>query len=346
MVEFAGWSMPVQYSGVLQEHRAVRTAAGLFDVSHMGEAFVRGPRARDLLQHLTCNDVDRLTPGRAHYNALTTPDGTFVDDLIVYMLREDDYLLVLNAANTVKDLAWIREHLPEVGVELTEASDRFALIAVQGPRSVEILQPLTELELAKLRYFRVAETDILEAPCIVARTGYTGEDGFEIFAPPSSAPRIWAALLREGEPLGVRPAGLAARDTLRLEAKMTLYGNDIDETTTVLEADLGWIVKLDKGEFIGKSVLERQARDGLFRKLVGFEMVGRAIARQGYAAIRNDEVVGQVTSGSHSPTLGRSIGLVYLPHGMWEPGTSFEIDIRGRREAATVVATPFYKRPR
>ena len=187
---------------------------------------------------------------------------------------------------------------------------------------------------------------MLEAPCIVARTGYTGEDGFEIFAPPWSAPRIWAALLREGEPQGLQPAGLAARDTLRLEAKMTLYGNDIDDTTTVLEADLGWIVKLDKGEFIGKSVLEQQAREGVSRKLVGFEMDGRAIARQGHVALRDGEAVGEVTSGSPSPTLGKNIGLAYLPSGMWEPGTSFEIEIRKRREPATVVATPFYKRPK
>jgi aminomethyltransferase len=345
-VEFAGWSMPVQYSGVLQEHHAVRTAAGLFDVSHMGEATVRGPGACDLLQRLTCNDVGRLTPGRAQYNALTTPDGTFVDDLIVYMLGEHDYLVVLNAGNTTKDLAWIRKHVPDAGVEFADVSERYALIALQGPRSPEILQSLTELELAKLRYFRLAQTEVLEAPCIIARTGYTGEDGFEIFAPPPAAPSIWTALLREGEALGARPAGLAARDTLRLEAKMTLYGNDIDETTTVLEADLGWIVKFAKGDFMGRGVLERQSREGLSRKLVGFEMAGRAIARSGYDVILGGEVVGQVTSGSHSPTLGKSIGLAYLPVGMWEPGTVFEIDIRGRHEAATVVATPFYKRAR
>ena len=346
MVDFAGWSMPVSYSGVLEEHRAVRTRAGMFDVSHMGEAFVRGPGALDLLQRLTCNDVGRLPPGRAHYNALTTPEGTFVDDLIVYRLADEAFLLVLNAANADKDLAWIRQHLPTTGADLTDVSDRFALIALQGPRSVETLQPLTALDLTKLRYFRVAETEVNGAECIVARTGYTGEDGFEIFVPPSSAPGLWEALLREGEPLGLRPAGLAARDTLRLEAKMTLYGNDIDETTTVLEADLAWIVKLDKGEFIGRSVLERQSREGVSRKLVGFEMAGRAIARQGYDAIRNGEVVGAVTSGTHSPTLGKNIGLAYLPEGMWEPGTAFEIEIRGRREAATVVATPFYKRAR
>jgi aminomethyltransferase len=346
MVEFAGWSMPVQYTGILEEHRAVRDAAGIFDVSHMGEGSVRGPGALALLQRLTCNDVGRLKPGRAQYNALTTPGGAFVDDLIVYMLREDDYLLVLNAANAAKDLAWIREHLPASGVELTDVSERFALIAVQGPRSPEILQPLTDAELSKLRYFRLVEADVVDSPCIIARTGYTGEDGFEIFAPPAAAPRIWAALARGGGPLGLRPAGLAARDTLRLEAKMTLYGNDIDETTTVLEADLGWIVKLEKGEFVGREVLERQARDGVSRKLVGFEMDGRAIARHGYSAIHNGEVVGQVTSGSHSPTLGKNIGLVYLPRGMWEPGTTFEIEIRKRRESATVVPTPFYKRPR
>jgi len=346
LVEFAGWSMPVQYEGVLAEHTAVRTRAGLFDVSHMGQAAIRGPGALQFLQRVTCNDVSRLAPGRAHYNALTTPGGAFVDDLLVYMLGPGDYLVVLNAANTPKDLAWLGKHAGGFHVEVVDDSDRWALLALQGPRAADILRPLTDAEVSTLRYYGFVRASVRGAECIVARTGYTGEDGFELFVSPEAAAAVWEALMQAGASHGLVPAGLAARDTLRLEARMALYGNDIDETTSVLEADLGWIVKLDKGEFVGREILDRQRREGVTRKLIGFEMTGRSIARHGHAAFRGDERVGIVTSGSYAPWLKKSIGLAYLPAGMWKPGTPFDVDIRGRRESAAVVATPFYKRSR
>ena len=346
LVEFAGWSMPVQYTGVLAEHVAVRTRAGLFDVSHMGEASVRGPEALALLQQVTCNDVSRLVPGRAHYNALTTPEGAFIDDLLVYMLGPADYVVVLNASNTARDLAWLGEHSTGLDVEVVDVSDRWALLALQGPRAADILEPLTGAELATVRYYGFVRAAVAGVDCIVARTGYTGEDGFELFAPAEAGPSLWDALVRAGAPHGLVPAGLAARDTLRLEARMALYGNDIDESTSVLEADLGWIVKLDKGPFVGRDVLVRQSREGVARKLIGFEMTGRSIARRGHAAYRGAERVGTVTSGSYGPWIKKNIGLAYLPVGMWEPGTALEVEIRGRREPAVVVPTPFYKRPR
>ena len=346
MVEFAGWSMPIQYTGVIDEHRAVRTGAGLFDVSHMGQVAVRGRRALDYLQRLTCNDVSRLEPGRAQYNALTTPQGTFVDDILVYRRAAEDFLLVLNAANTSKDLAWLNEHGGDRDPSVTDVSSEWALVSLQGPRAADCLQPLVDEPLGGLKYYRFFEAEVDGAPCIVSRTGYTGEDGFEVYSPSPEAPRLWASLLAAGASHGLVPVGLGARDTLRLEAKMALYGNDIDETTTVIEADLRWIVKLKKGEFLGRDVLERQAREGVSRKLVGFEMRGRAIARQGYAALHEGRAVGRVTSGTHSPTLRKNIGLAYLPLVLTEPGTDFEVEIRGRPEAACVVPTPFYKRER
>jgi len=338
--------MPVQYSGVLEEHRAVRQRAGLFDVSHMGEARVLGPGALAFLQQVTCNDVSRLRPGRAHYTALTNPAGAFVDDLLVYRLEEREYLLVTNAANTAKDLAWLGTHAAAYDLEIRDESADWAQIAIQGPAAEEILAPLVDAELAGLRYYRFATAEVLGARAIVSRTGYTGEDGFEIYLPPGSAPALWSALLERGAPLGLLPAGLGARDTLRLEARMTLYGQDIDDRTTVLEADLGWIVKLDKGPFIGRDVLERQTVEGVARKLVGFEVEGRAIARHGHGAYRGAQQVGRVTSGTFSPTLEKSIGLVYLPVELSEPGSRFEVEIRTRRVPARVVPTPFYRRPR
>jgi aminomethyltransferase len=345
MVEFAGWEMPLQYSGIVEEHLAVRARAGLFDVSHMGEAVARGPDALEVLQGLTCNDVAKLAPGRAHYNALMAPSGGFVDDLLVYRLEEDHYLLVLNAANTGKDLTWIREHVAGRRVEVEDVSDAWALLALQGPLAEAILQERTEADLPGLRYYGLTRAAVGGVPCLVSRTGYTGEDGFEIFVPASDAIRVWEGLRQAGGPRGLMPAGLGARDTLRLEARMALHGADIDDTTTVLEADLGWMVKLDKGDFIGRDVLDCQAREGITRKLVGFEMAGRAIARHGHAAQRDGRVIGTVTSGGYAPFLKRSIGLVYLPSGMWDRGTQFEIEIRGRLERATVVPTPFYRRP-
>ena len=346
MVAFAGWDMPVQYSGVIEEHLAVRTRAGLFDVSHMGEVDVVGRDALPFLQRVTCNDVSRLSAGRIQYSGLTTPEGTFVDDLLVYKRGEDDYLLVINAGNTPKDVAWLREHARGFDLRLSDVSEQWCQIALQGPRSPEILQPLVRAPLGGLKYYGFEQTDVAGAPCIVSRTGYTGEDGFEIYGPVNEAEAIWHAIMRSGAPHGLIPAGLAARDTLRLEAKMALYGNDIDDTTTVLEADLGWILKLEKGEFLGREALARQKAEGLTRLLVGFETEGRAIARHGHQALAGGRPVGTVTSGTYAPFLKKNIGLAYLPIALTSPGSRFEIDIRGRREPAVVVPTPFYKRAR
>jgi aminomethyltransferase len=346
MVDFAGWHMPVQYVGVIDEHNAVRTRAGLFDVSHMGEVTVRGRQALDCLQWLTCNDVARLETGRAHYNALTMPNGTFVDDLLIYKIGDEDYLLVLNAANTPKDVEWITSHASGFEAQVEDVSSRYAQLALQGPRAQEILQGMVAEPLERVRYFSFLELRLLGVDAIVSRTGYTGEDGFEIYIAPSGAEELWYDLLGAGAPHGLVPIGLGARDTLRLEAKLMLYGNDIDDTTTVLEADLGWIVKFKKGEFIGRDVLARQAEVGIERKLVGFETKGRAVARHGYGAFKDGKRVGGITSGSFSPFLKKNIGLVYLPVDMAEPGTLFDIEIRGRRSPAVVVETPFYKRKR
>jgi len=344
MVPFAGFEMPVQYTGVIDEHMAVRTRAGLFDVSHMGEVVVRGPQALDYLQHVTCNDVSRLTPGRAHYTGLLLPSGAFVDDLLVYHRAEGDYLLVVNASNRAKDVAHLLAHAGSFDVEVEDQSEGWGQLAVQGPRAAAIVQELTDLDLSGIGYYRFAVAPVRGVEAIVSRTGYTGEDGFEIYAPADRTEELWYALLGVGGPQGLVPAGLGARDTLRLEAKMALYGNDIDDTTTALEADLGWIVKFGKGEFVGRAALAAQREAGLARRLVGFEMDGRVPARHGYAALSGGEPVGRVTSGAPAPFLKKNIGLAYLPAGMWEPGTRFEIEIRSRREAAVVVPTPFYRR--
>jgi aminomethyltransferase len=346
MVDFSGWHMPVQYAGIIEEHNAVRRQAGLFDVSHMGEVAVRGGQALEYLQKLTCNDVSRIKTGRAHYNALMTPNGAFVDDLLIYRLGEDDYFLVINAANTPKDVAWLLEHAQGFDTVVEDVSAEYAQLALQGPRALEILEPVIGEPLGKLRYYAFRQVDYRGGEAIVSRTGYTGEDGFEIYLRPQDALDLWDALMAAGRPHGLQPVGLGARDTLRLEAKMALYGNDIDDTTTVLEADLGWIVKLGKGDFIGREVLARQAEQGVTRKLVGFEMEGKAIARHGYTAIKDGAEVGRITSGSYAPFLEKSIGLAYLPVELTEPGTRFEVQVRSRLQPATVVQTPFYKRPR
>ncbi len=346
IVPFAGFLMPLQYSGVLEEHLAVRRKTGLFDVGHMGEIEARGPGALAFLQHVTPNDVARLVPGRVQYNALLTAGGCFVDDLLIYRMGEAEYLLVVNAANIEKDFGHLRARATGFDVELRNVSDAWGQVALQGPLSPGILQPLTTASLAAMSYYAFERVDVTGVACIVSRTGYTGEDGFEIYMPAEAARGIWRAILEAGSRAGIVPCGLGARDTLRLEARMLLYGNDMDETTTVLEADLGWIVKLGKGLFLGRELLERQKREGVARKLVGFEMEGRAIARHGYPAWADGRPVGQVTSGTFAPFLKKSIGLVYLPRGLWEPGTRFEVEVRGRREGAVVVPTPFYKRAR
>lgn len=343
IVDFAGWQLPVQYSGVMEEHRAVRTAAGLFDVSHMGEFRVSGPDAEALLQGLTPNDASKLRPGRIHYSGLLTKAGTYVDDLLVYRIGPEEFLLVVNAANVDKDFAWIEDRLSG-DVALENVSARYGLLALQGPRAEEILAKLTEIDLSQIRYYRFEMADVAGQEAIVSRTGYTGEDGFELYLSPESAPIVWDRLLEVGEPLGLIPAGLGARDTLRLEAAMALYGHEIDDTTTPLEAGLSWVVKLAKGEFLGREVLVSQEKDGLDRKLVGFEMVGRGIGRQGYSVLAGGDEVGRVTSGSFSPTLEKAIGMAYVPSELAEPGIDIEVQIRKNAVPAVIVPLPFYKR--
>ena len=347
MVGFAGWDMPVEYAGVSEEHNAVRTRAGLFDVSHMGEIEIAGKDALAAVQHIASNDTSKLAIGQAQYSALMTADGTFVDDLLVYRLADDHYMFVVNAANVDKDFAYIREHITPAGDAVAvNSSNRYALLALQGPVAREVLQPLTGVDLAAMKYYRFAPGEVAGLKATVSRTGYTGEDGFEVFVAPSLAERAWDAILQAGAPAGVVPVGLAARDTLRLEAAMRLYGNDMDETTTVLECDLGWIVGWNKTGFLGMDVLRRQKEQGLTRRIVGFEMVDRAIARHGYDVVDGATTIGQVTSGTQTPFLKRAIGMAYVPADRTEPGTILTVDVRGRRAAARVVAMPFYKRPR
>jgi aminomethyltransferase len=347
MVEFGGWDMPVEYSGIIDEHMAVRTRAGLFDVSHMGQIEIAGPDALKAVQHITCNDASRLSIGQAHYSALTTPQGTFVDDVLTYRLTDDHFMMVVNASNIVKDFGWITKNIEgHADAAAVNTSSRYALIALQGPAAREVMQSLTSVPLAEIKYYWFTTGEVAGVAGTISRTGYTGEDGFELFVPPSSAERVWDAILQAGKPAGVVPAGLGARDTLRLEAAMRLYGNDIDETTTVLEADLGWIVGWKKDDFLGADALRRQKQEGVARRLIGFEMLDRAIARHGYDAYVGGETAGVVTSGTQTPYLKKAIGMAYLPAGHAADGTEFEIDVRGRRVRAQVVPMPFYKRAR
>jgi aminomethyltransferase len=347
MVPFGGWDMPVEYSGLIAEHKAVRTAAGLFDVSHMGQFEVEGEGALAFLQRVTANNVAKLVDGQAQYSALPMPSGCPVDDVIVYRRSARRFLVVVNAANIEKDWQWLLAQQP-AGCGLHDLSNQFALLALQGPKAAVILQGLTPIDLSTVAFYHFAEGRVGGAEAIVARTGYTGEDGFEVFVAPEAAPALWRAIVGAGGPYGLLPAGLGARDTLRLEARMMLYGNDMDETTSLIEAGLGWIVSLDeaKGEFNGRAVLAEHKAKGAPRKLVGFEMVERGIPRHGYPVVLDGEVVSAVTSGTFAPFLQKSIGLAYLPAARAAVGTELAIDIRGRRTAARVVATPFYKRPR
>lgn len=345
MVEFGGWDMPVEYSGLADEHMAVRTRAGLFDVSHMGEIEIAGKDALKAVQHITSNDAGKLANNQIQYSSLTTPLGTFVDDVLTYKLSDEHFMLVVNASNIIKDFNWITEHIKGVGDAVAvNTSSRYALIAIQGPVARDVLQSLTGANLSDLKYYWFTTGEVASVMCTISRTGYTGEDGFEVFVPPSQAERVWDAILQAGKSRGVIPAGLGARDTLRLEAAMRLYGNDMDETATVVEADLGWIVGWKKPEFLGHDVLKKQKADGAPRKLVGFEMIDRAIGRHGYEVYINGQKAGVVTSGTQTPFLKKAIGMAYLPSDHAAPGTQFEIEIRGRRVKAKVVPLPFYKR--
>jgi aminomethyltransferase len=345
MVEFGGWDMPVEYAGIADEHMAVRTRAGVFDVSHMGQIEIAGKDALKAVQHITCNDAGRLALSQAQYSALTTPEGTFVDDVLTYKLSDEHFMLVVNASNIIKDFQWITGQIRDAGDAVAvNTSSRYALIALQGPVAREVLQTLTAVPLGDIKYYWFTTGEVAGVRATISRTGYTGEDGFEVFVPPSAAERVWDAILSTGKAAGVVPAGLGARDTLRLEAAMRLYGNDMDETTTVLEADLEWIVGWKKGEFIGADVLRRQKAEGVARQLVGFEVLDRAIARHGYGVFLNGEQGGVVTSGTQTPFLKKAIGMAYVPAGHAAPGAEFEIDVRGRRVRAQVVQMPFYKR--
>jgi aminomethyltransferase len=345
LVEFAGWDMPVQYQGVIEEHRAVRSAAGMFDVSHMGEIRVQGPQAEAFLQRLTPNDVAKLAPGRAHYSGLLTDRGTYIDDLLIYRLGAEEFLVVVNASNVDRDHEWIASRAGE-GVRVANESDRWALIALQGPKALEILRPLATPGAAELKYYGFLQGEVAGHPTLISRTGYTGEDGFELYLEPEHAPAVWRRLLEAGASHGLVPAGLGARDTLRLEAAMALYGHEIDESTTPFEAGLAWVVKLGKGEFLGREALAAQQAEGLKRKLVGFEVRGRGIARQGHEVKQEGSTVGQVTSGTWSPTFEKAIGMAYVPAALANPGTPLEIDVRGRVLPAQVVDLPFYRRPK
>ena len=344
MMPFAGWDMPIEYAGIVSEHMAVRTRAGLFDVSHMGEIEIAGKEALAAVQRVSSNDASQLQVGQAQYSGLLTPAGTYVDDMIVYRMAPNHFLLVVNASNVAKDYAWISEQVKVVGdAAVVDSSSRYALIAIQGPASAEILQPLSTVELNELRPFWFAHGHVTEARVTVARTGYTGEDGFEIFVPPNMADAVWRGLLDSGRSVDIVPVGLGARDTLRLEAAMRLYGNDIDESTTALEAGLGWTLGWKK-DFIGGDALREQKAKGLERKLVGFEMIDRGIARHGYRVMRGDKAVGVVTSGTQTPYLKKAIGMAYVPIDMAPAGTDIDIDVRGRVSRARVIPLPFYKR--
>ncbi len=343
MVEFAGWEMPVQYDSALQEHLAVRNAVGLFDVSHMGRVRIKGREALALVQRVSSNDAARLSDGQAQYSGLLNPAGGFIDDIIVHRLAGDHFMICVNASGREKDVAWFREHRAG-DVDIVDESDATAQIAVQGPKAAQTLQPLTKVPLNEIKYYWFREADVGGVRALVARTGYTGEDGFEIYLPAQSAEITWNRLMELGQSVGVRPAGLAARNTLRLEMKMPLYGNDIDETTTPWEAGLGWIVKLAKPDFVGKTVLQGQKEQGIRRKLVGFELVDRGIARDHFPVWIDDRPAGQVTSGSYSPSLEKSIGMAYVPLDHEAPGSRLSVEVRGKRLAAQVVETPFYRR--
>ena len=346
MVEFGGWDMPVEYSGIIDEHMAVRTAVGLFDVSHMGQIELAGADALAAVQWISSNDASRLAHGQIQYSALTTPEGTFVDDILVYRMGEQHFMLVVNAGNIMKDHQWIAARVGERGgdVSVVNASSRYALLAIQGPQAERVLQTITAIDLPAIKYYWFAHGEVAGVRVTVSRTGYTGEDGFEIFAPPAQAERLWNALLEAGEASGIKPCGLGARDTLRLEASMRLCGSDMDEHTSVVEAGLSWIVGWKKDTFLGAERLREQKAGSLERKLVGFEMRDRAIARHGHAVMAGDTQVGVVTSGTQTPFLKKAIGLALVPVALAEPGNSLTIDVRGRQVRAEVVPEPFYKR--
>ncbi len=347
LVDFSGWELPVQYSGVVAEHEAVRTAAGLFDVSHMGEVEFRGEGALETVNRLISNDLHRIADGQALYAGLLNDEGGFVDDVVVYRYSPEHILICVNAANREKDFEWMKARAE--GVTPQDRSDDYAQLAVQGPKAPAIVARLasgktTAEEILAIGSYRFREGEVAGVPCLISRTGYTGEDGFELYCPPQHAEKLWFALLEAGAQDGIKPCGLGARDSLRTEMKFPLYGNDISAAHTPLEAGLGWIVKLDKPQFVGKAALEAKKAEGVTRKLVGFELTEPGVPRQGYPILSNGERVGEVTSGTMGPSVKKAIGIGYVPTALAAEGSTFHVEIRGRPVAARVVKTPFWKR--
>lgn len=341
IVHFAGYFMPVYYTSIIEEHRRVRSTVGLFDVSHMGEFEVGGADALDFLQRMTTNNVSALNINQVQYSTMCYPDGGIVDDLLVYRL-EDRFFLVVNAANLDKDFQWLREHL-KGDVQLENRSDETTLLALQGPEAEQVLSPLVDIDLSKVFYYHCQTGQVCGKPSLISRTGYTGEDGFEIYCEPQYAEAIWNALMESGRGSDIQPIGLGARDTLRLEMKYALYGNDIDKTTNPLEAGLGWVVKFNHGHFIGQEPLLNIKSEGPSRKLVGFETGGKMFPRNGFPINREGREIGQVTSGTFSPSLGKGIGMGYVLREHAKVDSEIELDIRGQGVSARVVKTPFYK---
>lgn len=343
IVPFGGFEMPVQYKGIIEEHRAVRETVGVFDVSHMGEFVVKGKNAQAYLQRITVNDVAKLSPGEAQYSAMCYDNAGIVDDLLVYRFSNERFMLVVNASNIDKDFRWMSEHLmPDV--ELVDESDAVALLAVQGPHSLSTLQKLTPIDLSLMQYYHFTQGTIAGVEATISRTGYTGELGFEIYFPAKEAEAVWERIFDAGKEFAIAPVGLGARDTLRLEMGFCLYGNDIDQTTTTLEAGLGWITKMGKGDFIGRPVLEKMKAEGLKRKLVGIQTEGKTVPRHGYTILSNGSVIGTVTSGTFSPSLERGIALGYVSLARAAARSSVSIDARGKAVQGTITALPFFKR--
>lgn len=343
IVPFGGYEMPVQYAGIIEEHKAVREAVGVFDVSHMGEFIVQGKNALEFLQRVTVNDVAKLHAGDVQYSAMCYDNGGIVDDLLVYMMDEGHYMLVVNASNIAKDLDWLTGHLAG-DVSLRDESDAIALLAVQGPKSLSTLQKMTPVDLSSIAYYHYVRSTVAGTEATISRTGYTGELGFEIYFPAEHAERVWRQIFEAGKEFGIAPIGLGARDTLRLEMGYCLYGNDIDQTTNTLEAGLGWITKLGKGDFVGKPVLEKVKSEGLKRKLVGIQVKEKAVPRHGYPICANGASVGSVTSGTFSPSLERGIAMGYVTIGNASVGTSLSVDVRGKLVEGNVTGLPFLKK--
>ncbi|GBG57764.1 aminomethyltransferase [Sporomusaceae bacterium FL31] len=345
IVEFGGWLLPVQYAGILDEHKAVREKAGLFDVSHMGEVLVKGPEALEFLQKLVTNDVASMTDNKVQYTPMCYPDGGTVDDLLIYKRNNQEYFLVINAANIEKDWNWMKENSIEFDVELTNLSDETAELALQGPLAETILRKLTEAPLEQLGYYWFTpEVLVAGKPVMVSRTGYTGEDGFEVYCRPDEAAYLWEAIMEAGQPYGLVPTGLGCRDTLRFEAALPLYGHELSAAISPIEAGIGKFVSLDKGDFNGRAVLDEQKQSGPRRKVAGFVLTGRGIARAGYPVVYEGRQIGTVTTGSYAPTLEQNIGLALVEAEYAKVGQSFAVEIRGKNIPAEVIKKPFYHR--